>query len=473
MRFAMLGAKDLMEGRTMNAVAELVNELTTLKGIQFAGAALGIAAIGYAAYEVNKHLREMSEMPQKIGGAFREIQAPLRLTNDELRVTNDRLENDIAKLEGHRQNTLKLALDEARVAADKLADSLDRDISGLHKLLEEQNVGVFRQIFGYEASTRDLPKEIGGETGFGKFRGRVDEITEEGNAKIRASTNAKQKDAAQTELNTNLLKAYSEELAKINKMLADAEALQAKRAAIPGTPIIPNKIAATEAAQIAPPDQSARIELLKGTRRYLQSQADTVQLRATNTELTEKKESLEAKNANTELDRPFAERMKAMEAELEAVRQKLSAVGETESGRILAEAYGEALKAITEVNKALEHKHAPPLASAQEDQILNTQLKIDTVKAEEQFQSKLVQTERTIQERIRSTEMLTEAIGKGYEATRRATVETQVAQTIGPERFSDPDFMAKHSGDVQTIRRGVETEFDTSTPSRSLRQSSN
>jgi len=39
---------------------------------------------------------------------------------------NDRLENDIAKLEGKRQNTLKSALDDAREAADDLAKSLDK-----------------------------------------------------------------------------------------------------------------------------------------------------------------------------------------------------------------------------------------------------------------------------------------------------------------------------------------------------------
>src|ERR1035438_7712882 len=45
---------------------------------------------------------------------------PLRNTNDALAVSNARLENDIAKLEGKRQNNLKIALLEAVEAADKL-----------------------------------------------------------------------------------------------------------------------------------------------------------------------------------------------------------------------------------------------------------------------------------------------------------------------------------------------------------------
>src|SRR4051812_23903037 len=118
--------------------------------IAFAGM---LYEIGQKAYEFWK---KMQEGPERVANAFREMNAPLRITNDELRVTNDRLDNDIAKLEGHRQNTLKLALDEARLAADKLAESIEKDLKGLNKLLKEENINAFEGFFTHQASTSKL-----------------------------------------------------------------------------------------------------------------------------------------------------------------------------------------------------------------------------------------------------------------------------------------------------------------------------
>ncbi len=85
--------------------------------------------------EIQKFYTEMRDAPEKVAAAFRDLNAPLKLTNDEMLVTNDRLRNQIALLEGRRQNTLKLALDEIAVSADKLADSLNKGLESLNKLL--------------------------------------------------------------------------------------------------------------------------------------------------------------------------------------------------------------------------------------------------------------------------------------------------------------------------------------------------
>ena len=86
------------------------------------------------------------------------------------------------------------------MAADKLAESLDKDLANLHKVLDEQNVGFSRRILG-SAGTSDIKEEIGGLSGSGGFREQVAAIAEEGNDKIRNATDLKAKAAAQTELN--------------------------------------------------------------------------------------------------------------------------------------------------------------------------------------------------------------------------------------------------------------------------------
>ena len=104
-------------------------------------------------------IKSIQEGPTKIANAFRELNQPLRQTNDQLDVANARLQNDIAKLEGKRQNTLALALAEAREAADKLGDSLEKDLASLDKLMKEQSVGFWRKVMG-EAGTDDIQQHI-------------------------------------------------------------------------------------------------------------------------------------------------------------------------------------------------------------------------------------------------------------------------------------------------------------------------
>src|SRR6266516_4362619 len=137
-RFAILGTKDLLEGRIGNTLAEGFNELASVGSVAFAGIAGGIAATRFAAYEFIKHQKEAAEAPQRTAVAFRDMTDAIRMSNDELRITDDRLKNDISKLQGKPQNTLAIMLDEANLAADKLAQSLDKDFDNLEKLLKER-----------------------------------------------------------------------------------------------------------------------------------------------------------------------------------------------------------------------------------------------------------------------------------------------------------------------------------------------
>src|ERR1700693_329709 len=105
---------------------------------------------------------KMSEGPARVAKAFRELNAPLTATADNLRVTKDLLEIDIAKLEGKRQNNLQLALDEARKTADDLAESLEKDIDKLVELQKKESIGKVKGFFTGQASTSEDEKTIAG-----------------------------------------------------------------------------------------------------------------------------------------------------------------------------------------------------------------------------------------------------------------------------------------------------------------------
>ena len=68
--------------------------------------------------EFHENLEKLREAPERIQAEFARLTGATKAANDEMRVTNDRLENAIAKLEHRPQNNLKLAIDEAAVAAD-------------------------------------------------------------------------------------------------------------------------------------------------------------------------------------------------------------------------------------------------------------------------------------------------------------------------------------------------------------------
>jgi len=425
--------------------------------IQKAFPVVGAVLLGQAVVEtgekVYKFFKDIQEAPQKVASAFRQLNQPLALTNDELRVTNDRLENDIAKLEGKRQNTLKLALDEARKSADGLADSLDKNLASLNKLLKEQNVGFLRKLLG-ESGTDDVGKEFGGSTGHEGFIGKIDEITDEGNEKIRQAKDLKSKDAAQTELNTRLLAAYGEEVSKVNKLLGDSQRLQNEREN-PRKPDVHGFAADTSAANKVPDDQSARLAALRGVLRNLKAEMDNISLNAVGNVLGDKKAKLEADKSAAELTKPFRDRIAALNAELEASFAKLGVAGGSPEAQLLVKAYDESLKAITEINKATELKTGK-LKEDEQQQIKNLRVQIDRNNADAEQKQKLAETTRSIQQQIVAHQMLADAIGKGYEAQRRANIETQTLNRVGLQDYTDP----KKSGAVSDVRAAVTREVD-------------
>ncbi|HUA85508.1 MAG TPA: hypothetical protein VMB85_16710 [Bryobacteraceae bacterium] len=403
--------------------------------------------------KVAEFVREIQQAPEKIRGAFQSATAGIQLTNDELRVANDRLIDDIAKLQGQHQNTTTLALDEMRVMADRLGQSLEKDLTAVHKLLTENQIGrvSLRSLVVGEEQTQDISERIGGKTGFGGFTGEIAEKIAAGRAAIGSAKTPAQADQAAAQLSKVLQGAYDEQIQSFQKQLQDAIAASQPRT-VPGTIYAP-------ARTIAGENTTARQELLRGLLEDLNEQRQEIPLTVQNAGLSRRNDELQAGRQNTLADKPFEDRMKAIGAAIDAAQAKLAAIGKPEAAQILAKAFGEAQKAIEETNKALE-RHGKTLTDAQTAQIRAKELTLAQTEADTEWQTKLAASSTAIAARVKSQQMLTAAIGAGYEATKQANVETRLMQELG-QHYGDTAWMAAHAGDVANLRAGFGREYDT------------
>src|SRR5579884_380988 len=114
--------------------------------------------------EFRENLEKLREAPERIEAEFARLTGATKAANDEMRVANDRLENAIAKLEHRPQNNLKLAIDEAAVAADHLSEKMDKALRSFADGHQER-AGSFRQHHrgpvGHRRYREARPGEIG------------------------------------------------------------------------------------------------------------------------------------------------------------------------------------------------------------------------------------------------------------------------------------------------------------------------
>jgi len=452
----------------------------------------GIALLGilgelvHKAGEAYDAFQKMREAPQRLAQEFRQLNAPLKQTNDELDLTNAKLENEIAKLSGKPQNNLKEALAEARLEADKLADSLDKDFQKLGELLQKNEIGFFKSLLG-NARTDDLTKEFGqGQSGFlaTGFPGRVQKITdqaEENLANIQAGNTESEKKAALDQKNAvnartrnDLERAFGDELKKVNAEIEKATRLQAQHEAATkqqqasrpklnadGIPIATGSISGNgKAVPLAKQeaDQTQRLIELEGIRHRLVLQQHQVESRFQNEDLTDQATALRHANDAAELTRPYTDKLHELDAQLAGLKQQLASIGQGTTAETLAKGWAAAQQAIAKLNDELA-KHHQSLTLNQQVELLSYYDEIEAAKAEAEWKTKLEQTTTSIQDRIASLKLLTAAIGQGYQAQKNAAVEDQLAKTLGKNAF-DPQWMAAHQSDVAGLRSQFGAEYD-------------
>lgn len=143
------------------------------------GAAAAIGMVTTLATKTYDFFKGVEEAPKRIAKAFEDLNQPLHMANDELQITNDRLANELAKLEGHRENTLKLELHEAQVEADKLAESIGKALDKLEETQKKFAIGKVKAWFTGQAGTSEDEKAIN------EFTARMAVINAGGSASVR------------------------------------------------------------------------------------------------------------------------------------------------------------------------------------------------------------------------------------------------------------------------------------------------
>jgi lambda family phage tail tape measure protein len=159
----------------------------------------GVIAAGEV---IEKLIEKHKQLKAALAQGWADSAHAIHNQNDELQVSIEKYKELIAKLQGKPSNGVALALAEARVEADKLADSLTEDIGKLTKLMEQNAHGsLMTAILGTSGSGQaaDVAK------GFADAMGKVPH-----DSNYAANLEAVTKDAwqrAQSEIEKNNAKA--------------------------------------------------------------------------------------------------------------------------------------------------------------------------------------------------------------------------------------------------------------------------
>lgn len=117
-------------------------------------------ATGTMIERMTKFIDAAQKASEAVDSGFGKIGKSMWATTDALKVVNDRLENVNAKLEGRGPNLLKLQLDEARLAGDKLADSLDGDQQKATALLNQNHQAWYHALL-HQGTTANIEGTVG------------------------------------------------------------------------------------------------------------------------------------------------------------------------------------------------------------------------------------------------------------------------------------------------------------------------
>jgi hypothetical protein len=282
----------LMEGGMQNNVRAVERLISTIPGVGKALQAAfplvgGLALAGLLARmggELEKFIKTALQAPDQIKRGFESLHTSALQTNDALRLTNDELANQIAKLEGKPQNNAKIAIDETRLAADKLARSLEEDNSRITELLSKNSVGFFAALLTHQGGTDEVAGSVKSyENKFQDLGFQYNQAMHSGNTGLAASFQKQIEDAQQSALNW-------------------AKAQMADR----------------RTGQHTTGDQSANINILEGFSRSISDTQDRQTLENTNATESSRDKQLQAAHQYRE------EQKKAAAAQLEAWKQQLT-----------------------------------------------------------------------------------------------------------------------------------------------------
>lgn len=233
--------------------------------------AVAVLAIIEVIVKIVEKINAAREAAAKAAEGWAKLEAETRAHADALRLSNIQLENQIAKLNNKPENHVKEALAESIVEADKLADSLQKDIAQIEKMFKEQHIGFWSQLFG-SAGGDDVEKQVAGT------HATLTKITDEFNEKIRTTTDAKEREKVAIEASQAAQKSYGDTLTFLNTELDKANKLQQQRDDNSKKVTSFDRFGNERHESAIPDDQSKRIVLLKNALRELRNEADVTGL---------------------------------------------------------------------------------------------------------------------------------------------------------------------------------------------------
>lgn len=411
--------------------------------------------------EVATFYATLRDGPEKMRGSFEALTAGARMANDTLDLSNAKLDQQIAKLEGKRQNTLAIMLNEARVMADRLGESLDKALEGLNKVLEENKSTLLQQVFG-RISDKGLREELGGKTGFGGFRAEIRTATEEGRTKVEEANkrgDVKGANEAVDKMSADLATHFDSMLNAIDQQI---------KAATREKPVLGNKSQFQQDSDLRAYNASlAFVEELKFARSAVAEEAANVPKMVEQYRKTGKVAELEAARGNAKLENPYINKIEELQAQVAESKARLSAVSGTSTAeRIRAEAEATADKYLQQMNQQQrrENPNLPEISkdSAEYREIFNLRAQEEKNNAETTWQAKLRETSATLAAQTQEYAKLADAIGKGYEVRRKAEVDVETFKKFGADRLNDFSFMQSEEGRAAyaKMRGEVEKEYD-------------
>lgn len=205
-------------GRTLSMTRAAANFITKVLGLgpllQAAFPVIGAVALVTVLYQAgaafDKFIQKARDAAHNLAIAFDGIIDPLRKSNDQLAVTNDKLDQTIAKLE-HKPTTngAALALDEARLMADRLDDSLERVSKDLDNILNKNRVGAISGLFTNQAATGGIEDYVRSQFD------AIDQVRQKASQALDQATKNKDPKAAQSAT----VAAYQQESAAIKSTI--------------------------------------------------------------------------------------------------------------------------------------------------------------------------------------------------------------------------------------------------------------
>jgi len=232
-------------------------------------------------------IKTANNMPKAITQGFASLNLASKTSVDQLQLTNDTLQNSINKLEHKPVNNIAIAMDEARLAADKLAESIEKSNGALNELLSKNHLSGWSLLMGKQgtADREGTNKAFGVQSD--------NDAYSLANATTPAQTAAAQKAIQDTE---------NARLAEARQDLA-ARQTGAKQADYTGGNL----------------DESANIAIDKGTITAILNQQKEAAAEILNAKLEAQNKSLEASKAAAEQAKQAAAlRLQGMVATLEA-----------------------------------------------------------------------------------------------------------------------------------------------------------